>query len=227
MPAPSTVAVLELEPQTLWEKVVSHGRWQYRLNEAQLDSVAAYPQATLLHGIGQPVGGSTDDPVEYLGLLRTAVDRLDPGWVSEHLSFNRINGPAGPEEAGFLLPPHQSSSTVRVAARNVRTYGRGLGRPVAFETGVNYLRPHPGGVDRRRILRRGGGTCRQRHPAGSAQPLVQRSQRPRENGRRSRPPAARQSVGAAPRRRHADVGLLARRTQRCGAGRRSWPSPVN
>ncbi len=141
---PSTVAVLELEPQTLWEKVRSDGRWQYRLNEAQLDSVAAYPQATLLHGIGQPVGGSTDDHVEYLGLLRRAVDRLDPCWVSEHLSFNRINGSAGQDEAGFLLPPHQSAPTVRVAARNVRAYGRGLGRPVAFETGVNYLRPHPG-----------------------------------------------------------------------------------
>ena len=111
------------------------------LNEALLDEVAGHPQAKLLHGVGQPVGGAVDDPIEYRPLLRRCVEQLDPAWVSEHLSFNRIRGADGPEETGFLLPPRQVVSGVRVAADDVRAYGRTLGRPVAFETGVNYLQP--------------------------------------------------------------------------------------
>jgi uncharacterized protein (UPF0276 family) len=137
---PETVGVLELEPQTLWEKMALAGRWRYRLNQALLDRVAEYPQAKLLHGIGQPLGGSTPDPVEHVPLLRQSAERLDPAWVSEHLSFNRVRTRHGVTEAGFLLPPLQSPPSVRVAASNIAGYRRALERPVAFETGVNYLR---------------------------------------------------------------------------------------
>jgi uncharacterized protein len=137
------VAVLELEPQTLWEKVFSAGEWRYRVNEALLERVADHPQPTLLHGVGQPLGGSTGDPVVHLPALREAVGRLQPVWVSEHLSFNRVGGSRGPVETGFLLPPTQSAASVRVAAENIDAYRSALGRPVAFETGVNYLQPAP------------------------------------------------------------------------------------
>lgn len=66
------VAVIELEPQTLWEKVSNRDKWYYRPNEAAIDRVAAYPLAKLMQ---------------------------------------------------------------------VLDYGKALRRPVAFETGVNYLRP--------------------------------------------------------------------------------------
>jgi hypothetical protein len=63
--------------------------------------------------------------------------------VSEHLSFNRVGGSHQPVETGFLLPPKQSAAGVRVAAENIDAYRHALGRPVAFETGVNYLQPVP------------------------------------------------------------------------------------
>ena len=133
------VDVLELEPQTIWEKVAWSGEWRYRVNHALLDRVASYPQPKLLHGVGQPLGGVTPDPVEHVTQLKQAVRRLRPAWVSEHLSFNRFHGPHGPVEVGFLLPPRQSPASVRVAAANIRAYREALGCPVAFETGVNYL----------------------------------------------------------------------------------------
>ncbi|WKB53078.1 DUF692 domain-containing protein [Eleftheria terrae] len=134
-------AVLELEPQTLWTKVATAAGWQYRCNEALLARVAALPQAKLLHGVGQPLAGATRDPLPHRSLLRQAADALRVAWVSEHLSFNRVRRQGGVQEAGFLLPPRQRPAAVRVAADAVRRYGRALGRPVAFETGVNYLRP--------------------------------------------------------------------------------------
>jgi uncharacterized protein (UPF0276 family) len=67
--------------------------------------------------------------------------RLDPVWISEHLSFNRIRRNGCVTDCGFLLPPAQTREAARVAARNIQRYGAALKRPVAFETGVNYLRP--------------------------------------------------------------------------------------
>ncbi|MBO0883788.1 MAG: DUF692 family protein [Mycobacterium sp.] len=132
---------MELEPQTLWEKTSHKGVWRYRPNQALIDRVAAYPLAKLMHGIGQPLGGTVADPVGHLALLKSTADLLDAVWVSEHLSFNRIATPAGVIESGFLLPPHQDAGSVRIAARNVTDYRSALQRPVAFETGVNYLQP--------------------------------------------------------------------------------------
>jgi uncharacterized protein (UPF0276 family) len=141
------LTVLELEPQTLWEKVVHAGRYQYRENRAALERVCELPQAKLMHGIGQPLGGTVPDPVAHLPLLVQTADLLDAVWVSEHLSFNRVRDGIDTQEAGFLMPPPQHAAGVRVAARNVVDYGRALSRPVAFETGVNYLRPDGGMSD--------------------------------------------------------------------------------
>jgi len=135
------VSVVELEPQTLWEKVSTNGQWSYRPNRAAIDRVGSFPLAKLMHGIGQPLGGAVPDPVEHLSLLSQTADHLDAVWASEHLSFNRVATPTGVVETGFLLPPPQSGAGVRVAVQNVVNYGKALRRPVAFETGVSYLQP--------------------------------------------------------------------------------------
>lgn len=142
-PGGAAVSVVELEPQSTWELATQDDAWRYRCNDGLLDRVAALPQHKLLHGVGHPFGGTVRDPVDPLPLLRHAVDRLHPAWVSEHLSFNRRLRAGRVENAGFLLPPPQSPAAVRVAARNIAEFRRDLGRPVAFETGVNYLRPRP------------------------------------------------------------------------------------
>lgn len=135
------VGVLELEWQAFWEKV---GGWRYLPNENLLASVARLPQRKLLHGVAHPFGGATQDPLNYLSLWRSAVERLDPAWVSEHLSFNRIPRGSQVEDTGFLLPPQQTPESAAQAARNIRRFAHDLDRPVAFETGVNYLRPRAG-----------------------------------------------------------------------------------
>ena len=100
---PGTVAVVELEIQTFWEKVADGVQgWRYRANEPLLERVAGAlrerGQATLLHGVGQPVGAATGDPVDHLTLLQHAVGMFDPEWVSEHLSVNRVSTRDGPEQ---------------------------------------------------------------------------------------------------------------------------------
>ena len=137
------VDVVEFEPQTTWEKVGDGPLRHHRPDLEALEQVAALPQPALLHGIGQPFGGLVDDPVPHLDLLRATVEALDPPWVSEHLSLNRVAVGSEVHETGFLLPPRQIPAGAQRAAEAVRRYGEALGRPVAFETGVNYFRPRP------------------------------------------------------------------------------------
>jgi len=144
---PDVVAVAELEPQTLWRTVCSEGKWRYRVDGWALDAVAVLPQRKLVHGVGQPLAGSIDDPLDYRTPLRGVVDLLDPPWVSEHLSFVRTAGASGIEHAGFLLPPAQTPEQVAVAAENIDDYRRVVGRPVAFETGVDYRAPREDELD--------------------------------------------------------------------------------
>lgn len=134
------LGVLELEPQAFWERIPGPDDARYRPNPSLLEGAAQLPQSKLLHGVGQPLGGTVDDPAPYAQALRQAVDLLDPAWVSEHLSFNRRVRDGACEETGFLLPPRQSASGVDRAVRNIERYARIVDRPVAFETGVNYLR---------------------------------------------------------------------------------------
>jgi uncharacterized protein (UPF0276 family) len=138
------VGVLELELQAFWEKLAAPDGARYLANDKLLSSVARLPQCKLLHGVAQPFGGATDDPLEYLPLWRSAVEMLQPAWVSEHLSFNRTLQGSQVEDTGFLLPPQQTAGGVAQAVRNIQRFGNEIARPVAFETGVNYLHPRAG-----------------------------------------------------------------------------------
>lgn len=135
------VPVLEVEPQTLWEKSGAGGTVRYRVNDTLLAQIAARPQARLVHGVGHPVGGLAGDPLDWEAPLAHCVDVLQPAWTSEHLSFNRVATGAGIEDTSFLLPPRQTRAGIAVAARNLARFGAATRRPVAFETGVNYLQP--------------------------------------------------------------------------------------
>lgn len=141
------VGVIEIESQGFWEKLRTGNDVRYQPNEGLLRNIAHYPQPKLLHGVGQPLGGVTRDPVDAAPALRRAVDLLDPVWVSEHLSFNRTRRGGAVTEAGFLLPPRQSEAEVLAAADNIARYASIVERPVAFETGVNYLQPRADELD--------------------------------------------------------------------------------
>jgi uncharacterized protein len=137
------VSVLELEPQTLWEKQSPQGTSsaQYKVNETALERLADLPQTKLLHGVGHPVGGSVDDNLDYWTPLQHMVRTLGPAWMSEHLSFNRIRVHEVTVSTGFLLPPRQTPAGVLQAVHHLRRFSENLGLPFAFETGVHYLRP--------------------------------------------------------------------------------------
>lgn len=138
-------SVLEIEPQTLWQLSRANPRRPYWLNRERLAELVALPQAKLIHSVGLPVGGARPHEPAQLELVREMADVLQPAWVSDHLSFNAFRATDDDKwvSAGFFLPPEQVPGTVALAAQKLGELGEALGRPVAFETGVNYLSPRP------------------------------------------------------------------------------------
>ena len=138
------LAVLELEPETFWEKLYPAGDRRaprFVPNSEAMARIAALPQRKLVHSVGFPVGGSAAYEGDYVTPLVGAVRDLDAVWASAHLSFNTVTLPEGPEQVGFLLPPRQTQQGVDLAVANIAALRTGLTVPLAFETGVNYLRP--------------------------------------------------------------------------------------
>jgi uncharacterized protein len=139
---PKLVDFLELEPETLWVQL-ARGQYSFRMMEAQFTELTSLACPKLLHSVGFPVAGSSPAPLDHVGLLNSMADTLGSPWVSEHLSFNTamINGTL--IGTGMMLPQLQTPEGVAHAVRNTRTYAAALNRPLALETGINYLQPHP------------------------------------------------------------------------------------
>jgi uncharacterized protein (UPF0276 family) len=110
------------------------------------DSASSGPdhRPRVVHGVSCPVGGSIAPSPSELANLAEAADRLQAPWVSEHLSIDRLPQANGePAATGFFLPPAQTPATVELAAQRLRDLANITGRPVAFETGVNYFAAQP------------------------------------------------------------------------------------
>jgi uncharacterized protein (UPF0276 family) len=132
---PELFDVLEIEPQTLWTRL-RDGPPYFRVRPEMLSHLAGLPGRKLIHSVGTPVGGTVAPEAEQLELLRQMVEQFDAPWASDHLSYNQT-----PEFAtGFFLPPRQTPAGVATVTAAIGTLQRGLGVPIAVETGVNYLR---------------------------------------------------------------------------------------
>lgn len=133
--------VVEIEPQTLWRV---QGDGEIVVDEEALGRLADVPGARLLHGVGNPVGGTCLPDPRHTALFGELADRLQAPWVSEHLAFNRVANGSGGFHTGFMLPPCQTAAGVCAAVRSIRAMADALSHPLAVELGTNYLRPRAG-----------------------------------------------------------------------------------
>jgi len=104
--------VLEVEPQTLWLQTGSRDD-PYRPDAAVLERLTALPQAKIVHGVGFPVGGSRPPDPRHLSPLLKVSSELSAEWASEHLSFNRAEGPDGEFKPASYCQPGRLSTALR------------------------------------------------------------------------------------------------------------------
>lgn len=137
------IDVVEIEPQMFWLRSAESESLCY-LPERALERLSQFRQPKLIHSVTLPFAQTAPFDEEQSSALRHTVDALASAWVSDHLSFNRVSDCGTDFFTGFLLPPIQTPQSVVAAANNIRSLRSHLQCPVAFETGVNYLRPLAG-----------------------------------------------------------------------------------
>ena len=100
----------------------------------QLEAVRAhYPIS--LHGVGLSLGSAESDYRKHLTQLKTLVDRVQPGLVSEHLSW----GAAGSIHLNGLLPLPYTEEALAVMIEHVDATQSLLQRQILIENASTYL----------------------------------------------------------------------------------------
>jgi uncharacterized protein (UPF0276 family) len=89
----------------------------------------------VLHGVSLAIGSVAPLDRGYLRALRALVDRVEPAWVSDHLSFGRV----GAHHAHDLLPLPYTEEALALVVERVLAVQDVLGRPLVLENVSSYV----------------------------------------------------------------------------------------
>jgi uncharacterized protein len=128
-------AVLDETPPVSWFEVHPENYMGGGTPLAYLDAIRRdYPLS--LHGVGLSLGSADGLDARHLERLRRLADRIQPGLVSEHLSWSAIGG----THLAELLPLPMTVEALAVFCRNVEVMQDALGRQILVENPSSYLR---------------------------------------------------------------------------------------
>jgi uncharacterized protein len=128
--------ILSTRPDLGWVEVNSEnyfcdgGQPLYFLDRIRRD----YPVS--LHGVGLSLGSVSPLAGDHLARLKRLVERIEPGLVSEHLSWSATGG----RHLNDLLPLPYTEEALAVVCRNVAHTQEVLGRRILVENISSYLR---------------------------------------------------------------------------------------
>lgn len=128
-------AILDQRPRIGWLEVHSENYFGGGPSVRTLEDIRRdYPLS--LHGVGLSLGSAEGiDPI-HLARLRDLVRRLEPGLVSEHLSWSVADG----AYLGDLLPLPLTEEALEIFCRHVDRVQAALDRRILIENPSSYLR---------------------------------------------------------------------------------------
>jgi uncharacterized protein (UPF0276 family) len=127
--------VLQDRPPVGWLEVHSENYMGGGVPISYLDQIRKhYPIS--LHGVGLSLG--TDGPIDqaHLARLKTLIDRIEPGLVSEHLSWSVVDG----IYLDDLLPLPYTEETMALVCQHINETQEFLARRILIENPSSYLR---------------------------------------------------------------------------------------
>jgi uncharacterized protein len=127
--------VLAAHPQAAWFEVHPENFMANEAALAELERVRGhYPLS--LHAVGLSLGSAAGVDRAHLERLRQLTVRLEPGLVSDHLSWSVHGGAYLPD----LLPLPYSEEALGIVCRNVEQVQEALGTAILVENPSTYLR---------------------------------------------------------------------------------------
>jgi uncharacterized protein (UPF0276 family) len=97
------------------------------------DMRSRYPVA--LHGVSMSIGSADGLDGAYLARLRALVDEIEPSFVSDHLSWTRIEGFSSHD----LLPLPYTDEALDLVCANIDRAQEALGRAMLIENPSTYI----------------------------------------------------------------------------------------
>jgi uncharacterized protein (UPF0276 family) len=88
-----------------------------------------------LHGVSMSIGSADGLDWNYLRRLKALVDEIEPLFVSDHLSWSRIDG----FNSHDLLPVPYTEEALEIVCANIAMAQDAIGRPMLFENSSSYL----------------------------------------------------------------------------------------
>jgi uncharacterized protein (UPF0276 family) len=127
--------VVETRPPVAWFEVHSENYMGGGPTPAILDTVRRdYPIS--LHGVGLSLGTAEGLSETHLARIGALIERVEPGLVSEHLSWSVVDG----VYLADLLPLPMTEEALDVVCRNVDHAQHALKRRLLIENPSSYLR---------------------------------------------------------------------------------------
>jgi uncharacterized protein len=126
--------VLDQRPAAAWFEVHTENYMGGGSAPAVLDAIRR-DYSLSLHGTGLSLGSAEGLDAGHLARVREAVERFEPGFVSEHLSFSVTGG----TYLADLLPLPMTEETLGIVCRNVAQAQDCLKRAILVENPSTYL----------------------------------------------------------------------------------------
>ena len=132
---PHHQAVVDTRPAVAWLEVHTENYMGGGKPPAYLDAIRQdYPIS--LHGVGLSLGSAEGLDPKHLERVRSAVERFQPGLVSEHLSWSIV----GETYLGDLLPLPMTEEALDAVCRHVDQTQAFLQSRILIENPSSYLR---------------------------------------------------------------------------------------
>jgi len=127
-------AVIEQRPLVSWFEVHSENYMGGGAPIRDLEAIRGdYPVS--LHGVGLSLGSADGLDAGHLDRVVGLVDRIDPGLVSEHLTWSVSDG----NYLGDLLPLPLTEEAIEVVSRNIDCFQHASRRQILVENPSSYF----------------------------------------------------------------------------------------
>jgi hypothetical protein len=130
--------IIEHKPDVDWFEILSEnymvpgGKPLAHLDKIRRD----YPM--VMHGVSMSIGSTDPLNFRYLDKLKALIDRVQPGWVSDHLCWTTVDQ----VNSHDLLPLPYNEAAIAHIVRRIQTVQEYLGREILIENLSSYVTYH-------------------------------------------------------------------------------------